>query len=91
MNYNYYKLRDTWVCETKNVVENYEDPVVSMSLLDWNQYVADGKNVMYPAIKTGRVRVCPYCKMEGGCSCGGLGKGPNPYGCACGGGGRMIF
>ena len=92
MNYNYLKLKDTWDCK---VVEGYEDPIVSMSLPEWNQYVAEGKNVMFPAIKSsGR---CPYCKKVGGCSCGipasgaSGARGPNPFGCACGGGGRMIF
>ena len=85
MNYSYSKLKDTWV---EKVIEGYEDPVVNMSLQEWNEYVAEGKNVMFPAIKSGSV--CPYCKKAGVCSCGG-GRGPNPFGCACGGGGRMIF
>ncbi len=87
MNYSYSTLKDSW---TEKVVEGYEDPIVNMSLQEWNQYVADGKNVMFPAIKSGSV--CPYCKTAGGCSCGESGgRGPNPFGCACGGGGRMIF
>ena len=84
--YNYSKLKNTWT-RRKNVVEGFEDTVVSMSLPEWKQYVAEGKNVMYPAIKSGRVGECPYCgKFR--CNCGG--RGPNPFG-GCGCGGRMIF
>jgi hypothetical protein len=85
MDYNYSKLKNTWTSR-KNVVEGFEDTVVSMSLPEWKQYVAEGKNVMYPAIKSGRVD-CPYCgKFRCNCS----GKGPNPFG-GCGCGGRTIF
>lgn len=93
MSYNYSQLKNTWACE-KEVVEGYEEPTISMSLPEWNQYVSEGKNVMYPAIKSGQVRGCPYCGGGvGGCVCRGGGKGPNPFvgGCGCGGGGRMIF
>lgn len=90
MNYNYSKLKDTWACERGNTVEGYEEPTVSMSLPEWNQYVAEGKNVMYPAIKSGQVRGCPYCGKAGGCSCSGK-RGPNPFFGGCGCGGRMIF
>ena len=88
MNSNYSKLKDTWTCERK-VVEGYEDPIVSMSLPEWNQYVAEGKNVMYPAIRSGGVSGCTYCGKSR-CNCRG-GKGPNPFGGGCGCGGRMIF
>lgn len=56
MNYNYSKLKETWTYgnNEKAVIEGYEDPIISMSLPEWNQYVAEGKNVMYPAIKSGR-------------------------------------
>ena len=91
MSYNYSKLKNTWTCG-ENVVEGYEDPIVSMSLPQWNQYLAEGKNVMYPAIKSGKVGGCLYCGGGvGGCVCKRGGRGPNPFGSGCGCGGRMIF
>ena len=86
MDYKYSKLKNSW-SRGERVVEGYEDTIVSMSLPEWNQFVAEGKNVMYPGIKSGK-NECPYCG-KGRCFCGG--KGPNPFaGCGCGGG-RMIF
>jgi hypothetical protein len=57
---NYSQLKDTWSCPFKRSLEEYEAPV-TLSLPEWRDYVASGKNTLYAgAIIPGGTEQVPW-------------------------------
>lgn len=67
----YKKLKDTWlgVNSKEKIYEKYSGPV-TMSLNDWNNYVASGENTLY-----GSGGVIPGDTVEGQFTSGAVYKG----------------
>jgi hypothetical protein len=79
---NYAILKNTWTCKNQEITEGYE-PKVTMSLPEWKDYIADGKNVLYGSA------IIPNSSVNNGFENGAVYKGTvgQVSGCSC----RNIF